>query len=236
MNEGLQGGINCAKCPAPVCRSEAFMEGPENCPTAIEAELIEKAMGQYREPENAKLARLSSVVEGEAYMKTPWAPQTNSPATTRLEEIIKLAGKMGYKKLGVAFCVGLMNEARILIPILENKGFEVVSVCCKTGGIPKEKIGLKDEEKTRPGTYESMCNPIAQAEILNKEKTEFNIIMGLCVGHDALFLKHAKALTTVFLVKDRLLGHNPVVALYQSSGYYRRLLAKDKDDGSGQVG
>ena len=132
---------------------------------------------------------------------------------------------MGYQKLGVAFCVGLMNEAKILIPILENKGFNVISVCCKTGGIAKEELGVKDEEKIHPGTYEPMCNPIAQAEILNKEKTDFNIIMGLCVGHDALFLKHVQALTTVFVVKDRLLAHNPVAALYQSSAYYRRLLA-----------
>ena len=72
-----------------------------------------------------------------------------------------------------------------------------------------------------------MCNPIAQAEILNREGAEFNILLGLCVGHDALFLKYAKALTTVFVVKDRVLGHNPVAALYLSSTiYYRRLLAK----------
>ena len=126
------------------------------------------------------------------------------------------------------FCGGFRNEARILIPILENRGFEVISVCCKTGGIPKESIGVKDAEKIHPGTYEAMCNPISQAEILNKEGCEFNILMGLCVGHDALFLKHVTALTTVFVVKDRLLGHNPVAALYQSSAYYRRLLAKDQ--------
>ena len=180
------------------------------------------------DPRFAEVARVSSIVEGEAYMKTPWATQTVSPVTTRLEEIINFAKKMGYRKLGVAFCGGLMNEAKILIPILENRGFDVVSVCCKTGGIPKEEIGVKDEEKIIPGRYETMCNPIAQAEILNDEKTDFNIVMGLCVGHDALFLKHVKALTTVFVVKDRLLGHNPIVALYQSSSYYRRLRASEQ--------
>ncbi|KPK21756.1 MAG: metal-binding protein, partial [Dehalococcoidia bacterium SM23_28_1] len=94
---------------------------------------------------------------------------------------------------------------------------------CKAGGIPKEEIGVKDEEKIIPGTYESMCNPISQAEILNEEGCDFNIAMGLCVGHDSLFLKHANAPTTVFAVKDRLLGHNPLAALYQSRQYYRRL-------------
>ncbi len=228
MREDSQCAVNCAKCPGPVCYSAAFMKGPENCPTKIEADVIEKAMSRYHDPQFAEFARVSSIVEAEAYTRVPWAPQTVSPATTRLEEIINLAKKMGYKKLGVAFCLGLMNEAKILIPILENRGFDVISVCCKLGGIAKEEIGVKDEEKIVPGRYESMCNPISQAEILNKEGCDFNILMGLCVGHDALFLKYVKALTTVFVVKDRLLGHNPVAALYQSSAYYRRLLAKEK--------
>ncbi len=228
MTEEPRRAVNCAKCPGPVCYSAAFMKGPENCPTTIEVDVIEKTRSKYHDSQFAEFARVSSIIEGEAYMKTPWAPEIRSPLTTRLEEIINFARKMGFKKLGVAFCIGFMNEARILIPILENKGFEVISVCCKAGGIAKEEIGLKDEEKIRPGTYESMCNPIAQAEILNKEGCDFNILMGLCVGHDALFLKHAKALTTVFVVKDRLLGHNPVAALYQSSAYYRRLHAKDQ--------
>jgi len=202
------------------------MKGPENCPTKVEADVIEKVISRYHDPQVAEFARVASVVEGESYMKTSWAPDTMSPLTTRLEEIINFARKMGYKKLGVAFCMGVMNEARILIPILENRGFDVISVCCKTGGIAKEEIGVKDEEKIRPGRYETMCNPISQAEILNKEGSDFNILLGLCVGHDALFLKYAKALTTVFVVKDRLLGHNPVAALYMSSSYYRRLLAK----------
>jgi len=228
MNAGLQYVLNCAKCPRAVCYSAAFKEGPENCPTKVEADVIEKAMSRYYDPQIAEFARISSVVEGEAYTRAPWAPKVPSPTTTRLEEIINFAKKMGYKKLGVAFCIGFMNEAKILIPILENRGFDVISVCCKTGGIAKEEIGVKDEEKIRPGRYEPMCNPISQAEILNKEGCDFNILMGLCVGHDALFLKYVKALTTVFVVKDRLLGHNPVAVLYQSSAYYRRLLAKDQ--------
>ena len=230
MDEELYD-IDCAKCPGPVCYSAAFMKGPENCPTKVEADVIKEAMSRYRTAEFAEFARVSSIVEGEAYMKTPWAPHVLSPVTTRLEEIISLSKKMGYKRLGVAFCLGLMNEAKILVPILQNRGFDVVSVCCKTGGIDKDEIGVEDEEKICPGAYEPMCNPIAQAEILNKEKTDFNILVGLCVGHDALLLKHTEALTTVFIVKDRLLGHNPVAALYQSSAYYRRLLAKDKPDG-----
>jgi uncharacterized metal-binding protein len=68
-----------------------------------------------------------------------------------------------------------------------------------------------------------MCNPLLQAEVLNEENTEFNVMLGLCVGHDALFLRHARALTTVFAVKDRLTGHNPLAALYTSRTYHSRL-------------
>jgi uncharacterized metal-binding protein len=71
-----------------------------------------------------------------------------------------------------------------------------------------------------------MCNPITQAEILNTEKTEFNIMVGLCVGHDSLFLQHVKAPTTVLIVKDRVFGHNPAAALYLSGSYYKKLLHK----------
>jgi uncharacterized metal-binding protein len=225
-NADRQGFPECAMCPAPVCYTPAFMKGPPNCPTKTRAEAIERAMERYHDPELAEFARVASIVEGTAYARVPWAPNTPSPATTRLEEIVGFAKRMGYRRLGVVYCIGFAEEARILVPLLEHKGFEVVSVCCKTGGIPKEQIGVTEEEKIIPGTYESMCNPISQAEIVNEEGCDFNIVMGLCVGHDSLFLKHAKALTTVFAVKDRLLGHNPLMALYQSRQYYRRVRAR----------
>jgi uncharacterized metal-binding protein len=79
-----------------------------------------------------------------------------------------------------------------------------------------------------------MCNPISQAAIMNAQGCDFNIAMGLCVGHDSLFLKHADAPTTVFAVKDRLLGHNPLAALYQSRQYYRRLRARGGTPGESE--
>lgn len=218
--------IDCTKCTMRVCPGERYMEGPENCPTRIRADTVQEVKERYRDPAFAELARVSSLVEGLSYYHVPWS-RGPTPQTTRLEEIIRFALKMGYKKLGVAFCVGLSNEAEMLVPILENCGFEVVSVCCKLGGVPKEEIGIKDEEKINPGAYESMCNPICQAEVLNGDGCDFNIMLGLCVGHDSLFLKHAQAPTTVFAVKDRLLGHNPLAALYLSRSYYRRLRSRD---------
>ena len=144
---------------------------------------------------------------------------------TRLVEIVKFLKGMECKKIGLAFCKGLTLEAREVAKVLEHHGFEVVSVICKNGAVPKADIGVEDEN-TLSGSAENevMCNPIGQAMTLNKEKSDFNIIMGLCVGHDTLFLKYAEAPVTVFAVKDRVTGHNPLAAVYCANSYYKKKL------------
>jgi uncharacterized metal-binding protein len=132
---------------------------------------------------------------------------------------------MGYRRLGVAFCAGLHDETRVLVDILQAQGFDVVSVVCKVGATPKEAIGLRDDQKVRVGEFEPMCNPIAQAAILNAAHTEFNVLVGLCVGHDSLFLKYSDALCAVLVAKDRVLGHAPAAALHTASSYYPWLKA-----------
>ena len=219
--------IECAKCPRPVCDSPAWHEGPENCPTKIKAEVIKRATEKCFGPEFHEFAVKASLQEGAGYMRLPHAPKGPSPIKSRVEEIMEFAKRMGYKRLGVAFCGGVAFEASLLAPILENRGFEVISVCCKCGSVPKEELGLKDEEKVSPGRFEAMCHPIAQAEILNDADTDLNILLCLCVGHDSLFLKHSKALCTVLAAKDRVFAHNPLAALYQSKSYHRRVLAKE---------
>jgi uncharacterized metal-binding protein len=218
----------CAKCTKVVCTSKAFLKGPPNCPTKTQKETIQKALAKYDDPETREFARQASIQEFEGYMNLP---EGRTPRYPRVEEVAQFARKMGYKKLGVAFCVGLMDETKTLVKILENRGFEVVSVCCKAGAVPKESIGISEEQKIGgPGSFESMCNPISQAEILNNEGVEFNIVVGLCVGHDSLFLKHAQAPATVLVAKDRVFGHNPVMGLYLAhSPYYRKLLRRESD-------
>ena len=138
-----------------------------------------------------------------------------------MEEIAEFAKRMGYKKIGIATCVGLLSEARTAAKIFRHKGFEVYGVACKAGAQPKANGGIPKEcEKIGP----NMCNPILQAKILNKEKTDLNVVIGLCVGHDSMFYKYSEALCTTLVTKDRVLGHNPVVALYQADSYYSKLL------------
>ena len=92
------------------------------------------------------------------------------------------------------------------------------------GSIPKEDIGLAQEDKINPGQYEALCNPIGQAYVLNEAGTDLNVVVGLCVGHDSLFFKHSEAPVTVLVAKDRVTWwHNPISILYASHPYYRRI-------------
>lgn len=127
----------------------------------------------------------------------------------RLEEIMEFARRMGYKKLGLAFCVGFSDEAKVVGDIL-SKEFELHSVCCKVGGLSKEEMG----HPLRAWLGPTSCNPAEQARVLDEEGCELAIVLGLCVGHDSIFYRHIKAPVTTFVVKDRKLGHNPVAAIY----------------------
>ena len=218
----------CAKCTRVVCGSKEFDQGPSNCPTRTKQDIIQKALAEYDKPEVREFARQASIQEFECYMNLP---EGVTPRNPRVEETAQFAKKMGYKKLGIAFCAGLAAEAKTLTTILENRGFDVVSVRCKAGGIPKETIGITEEQKIAgPGQWETMCSPISQAEILNSEGTEFNIVVGLCVGHDSLFFKYSQAPVTVLIAKDRVFGHNPAAGLYLSGSYYRKLMRKESPD------
>ncbi len=217
----------CANCRIDrkerICLVEGG-RGPKYCPTLNRVDAIKEASKEYRKQRIQEFARQASIQEGECYASRDRKPYTKFPVKPRVQEICEFAKKMGFKKLGIAFCVGLAQEASLLNEILAAQGFEVVSVMCKVGCVPKEKIGVKDKEKIQIGGFEAMCNSIAQAKILNEEKTELNILLGLCVGHDSLFFKYAEAYTTVLVAKDRVLGHNPIAALYTAGSYYSRLM------------
>ena len=222
----MERDFSCANCNRVVCNTEHADDGPDNCPTRTMGSTFERVMAEYRKPEVAEFARQASIQEFECYLQLP---EGMTPRNPRVEEVVQFARKMGYRKLGVAFCAGLREEARILDEILTRRGFEVVSVCCKTGGVAKEAIGVAPDQKIRgPDTWESMCNPIAQAMLLNEAGTAFNIAVGLCVGHDSLFFRYANAPTTVLIAKDRVFGHNPVAGLYQSKAYYHKLRRREE--------
>ncbi|MCJ8502262.1 DUF1847 domain-containing protein [Desulfatitalea alkaliphila] len=216
----------CAACKLPIAKRICFNPrgtGPKGCPTINAAAVLAQANQHYRDPAVGEFARQASRQEAEGYANRHERPYIMQPAKTRIVEICEFARKMDYQRLGLAFCMGLMREAAMVGDILTAQGFEVVSVGCKAGRTPKETIGITDDEKVFQDKPEAMCNPIFQARLLNDQASHFNILLGLCVGHDALFFQYATAPTTVLAVKDRVTGHNPLAAVYCSNSYYRRL-------------
>ncbi len=173
--------------------------------------LMESSFSEYLNEENHDFYVRSSEIEALGYCEWP-----------RLREIMEFSRMMGYRHLGLAFCRGLSEEARITCRILRQNGFLVSSVICKAGGIDKTEAGIS--AKVHEGEFESMCNPVAQARFLEDAGTEFNITLGLCVGHDSLFYKYSHVNATAFAVKDRVTGHNPLSCIYLSRGYMRKRL------------
>jgi uncharacterized metal-binding protein len=185
----------------------------------------------YKEDtEDAKMAHVAGRVEGMCYEPIPGSNAVNAK-WTRVEDTIAFAKLMKYKKIGIATCIGMLDETQRLADILAAQGFDPLSVCCKSGSIDKLEVGLKESDKVRPNTFEPACNPVAQAEVLNKAEADFNIIVGLCVGHDILFTKYSKAPVTTLVTKDRVTGHNPVSVLYGQNFYYKRLQSIQVDVG-----
>ena len=199
----------CAQCAIHACSQEKPETLPKNCPMR-DRTLMEKAQAAYQLPENREFYITASEIEALGYCQWP-----------RLKETIQLCLRMGYTKVGLAFCRGLRKEAKVVDDLLRRAGLETVSVICKTGGADKTACGIPEEGKIHPSQFEPMCNPIAQAMLLNQQGTQFNIALGLCVGHDSMFYKYSDALVTTLVAKDRVLGHNPAAAIYCAEGYFR---------------
>jgi uncharacterized metal-binding protein len=192
--------MDCITCRSHACDEKKAL----HCASELTSQ--DEILAEYRKEENAAFAKAASYIS--------MSPDGKKP---RILETIDMARMCGYKRLGICFCLGLMEEARTVCKILTRSGFTVVPVVCKTGGIPKDLLGIENGGN-------AMCNPIGQAYYLNEQNTEFNIALGLCVGHDSLFFKYSKAPVTVLAAKDKVLGHNPLACIYTLDNYYKELL------------
>ena len=208
MKEEKEMQYTCVDCGTQNCKFKVRTY-PEFCPTTnLKNEDLQWAMERYEEGRNHDIMVASAEVEYEGYCQ--W---------TRVQEILEFARKIGAQRIGIANCIGLINEARIFAKILRANGFEAYAIICKVASKEKSSIGIpsKCEE-----IGAAMCNPILQARLLNEAKTDLNVVIGLCVGHDSLFYKYSDAYVTTLVTKDRITGNNPAAALYTAQSYYKK--------------
>ena len=200
--------LSCVDCGTQNCKFKTRTY-PEFCLTTnLSPEDSAWALEHYEEGRNKEIMIASAEVEYEGYCQ--W---------TRVQEIMEFARKIGARKIGVANCIGLINEARIFAKILRANGFEPYAVICKVAGQAKSSMGIPPQcEEIGP----AMCNPILQARLLNQAGTDLNVVIGLCVGHDSLFYRYSEAYVTTLVTKDRVTGNNPAAALYTSGSYYKK--------------
>lgn len=195
----------CASCKTHVCYTKGV-----NCTNVN----TEEVLAAYNDKEK-------QIMEAAAYVEATFYSNI-----TRLQETAEFAKAMRFKRLGMAFCIGLNEEARYIERFFEKQGFEFYSICCKNCSVSKKELGLKQVKPEKE--HEAMCNPKFQAKFLNDKKVELYISCGLCVGHDAIFNSNCNGPVTTLVVKDRLLAHNPLGAVY--SRYWRKKLEIQDDD------
>ena len=143
----------------------------------------------------------------------------------RIEEAVDFARHLKLSKIGFAACNAFKKELELIIKLFTSKDLDVVCVACQIGRVSAEERGVPQLKEY----INSFCNPIAQAEILNREGTQLNFIVGLCMGHDILFTRYSRAPVSTLIVKDRMTANNPAAALY---GYHtrRRLFGLSRKD------
>lgn len=191
---------SCVDCALNTCRNkdEGF---PQFCPTKDFDLQDQTALVELmHEEQNERMFQSAAHSSHVGYQEK----------LSRLDETILFARGYGARKIGIAACISLAAEARFAAKALRAEGFEVVGAICKVGRLMCEDFDVPRENRS-PQT--ALCNPIYQAQLLNAEQTDLNVVIGLCVGHDALFLKHADAPCTVLTVKDFKHDHNSVIAL-----------------------
>ncbi|MBR1975907.1 MAG: DUF1847 domain-containing protein, partial [Phascolarctobacterium sp.] len=93
--------MNCAFCKHRNCYVKE-----QNCTRYSK----EEAAALYTE-EDVKIMQAAAATETRNYLKM-----------TRLEESLFFIQQMGYKKIGIAFCIGLANEAKFCAQYFKNAG------------------------------------------------------------------------------------------------------------------
>lgn len=202
--------LTCAECKVKYCSKAPSERGelPLNCPMR-NAGFHESCVEEYNKAETNAFYRNS--VEAAIHAKDARFP--------RIMETVDFCRRNGFRHIGLASCIGSARDSAYCAKIFRREGFEVETVICTCGGINESELGIELNEKYWDAPdFAAACNPIGQARLLAEAGTEFNVVLGLCVGHDSLFLSHSKAPCTVLTIKDRVFPSNPVAGIYYTYG------------------
>jgi len=185
-------------CQKQGCWRDETHAVPSYCQANRHPDVLEKARDEYRKDENIRIYEAACIVGAE-----------NNGFRPRVEEALHFAKQMNFSKIGFAACVAFEAEMAVIRDLFTREGCSVVCAGCQIGSDSAEDRQVP-HLKGYPNEH---CNPIAQAEFLNAEGTELNFIVGLCLGHDILFTRYAKAPVSTLIVKDRMTANNPAGAL-----------------------
>lgn len=189
----------CAHCTTAGSFKGDVSRMPRTCPTRTHDELTRDVSG-YLDVERQELMRAADT--------TPFKP--DGTFRNRVEELSVYARRRGMKRIGVAFCVSMLKESQQLARMLQDDGFETELVCCRVGAVDSAAIGL---EKKHPDRFAAICNPVAQARLLDARGVDLVAQVGLCIGHDLVLQEECRAPVTTLVVKDRALDHHTIAAL-----------------------
>ena len=112
---------NCANCSCcHICAAKGISCTPVD---------KEKVLAQYTEEER-KIMEAAAYVEATFYMQY-----------TRIQETAEFARQMGYTKIGLAFCIGISDEAKLCWkPISPKKASRSPPSAARIVGFPKTSL------------------------------------------------------------------------------------------------
>jgi uncharacterized metal-binding protein len=189
----------CAFCATTACLRGEFDKMPTTCPTRTQPEITRVPEVYAPEPIHAEMLVADAA---------PFTPE--GELRNRVEEVIFYAKEQGFRRIGIAFCVSLTKESQKLGCMMREQGLETELVCCRVGAIDYDEIGLT---KAHPERFAAICNPVAQAKLLNARAVDLVVQLGLCIGHDIILQRECAAPVTTLVVKDRVLDHHTIAAL-----------------------
>jgi len=184
--------MNCTSCNDRICRKQQ-----DSC--SRESFDIAEVIDQYQDPANSEIVKAAAEL----------VDYGRAGTLSRIEEIVEFANLMNYKRLGLAYCYGMEQQAKAIETLLIDNGFDVSAVSCSVGGLKQSEVNMGS------CIHKVSCNPLGQAEQLNAEQVDLTLVVGICMGHDILLNRHLNMDFTTLVVKDRKFNHAPLLGILQ---------------------